>query len=123
MTSVQSSPPISKQQQLTKNVDVNLKQLKDALFHSDEIKERIIHFNEQKLVIVYLDSIVDKRSLEINVLDPIIDLVKFDSVTIVDNLISSLMSLIKATEMKISNNLLDVVNGGVENNSRPPFFI
>ncbi|MEH7378115.1 hypothetical protein [Neobacillus drentensis] len=76
MTSVKSSPPISKQQQLTKNVDVNLKQLKDALFHSDEIKERIIHFNEQKLFIVYLDSMVDKRSLEINVLDPIIELVK-----------------------------------------------
>jgi spore germination protein KA len=114
---LKQSAPLSDKQLLTKIVDVNLETLKDAMFPSDDIKERMIHLNEHKFLIVYLDSMVDKQSLETNILEPIIELSKGDSYTIVDNLFSTTMSIIKAVEVKSSNALTEIVNGLREGNS------
>jgi spore germination protein KA len=114
---LKQSAPLLDKQLLTKIVDVNLETLKNAMFQSDDIKERMIHFKEHKFLIVYLDSMVDKQSLETNILEPIIELSKNDSYTNVDNLFSTTKSIIKAVEVKSSNDLTEMVNGLREGNS------
>jgi spore germination protein KA len=100
----------SKEQTISKDICSNLKLIKKAMHDTDEIKERTINIQKQKLVIVYMDSMVDKQTLETNVIEPIIE--AHSEQTFSENgLQIPIMSLIKSAEVKCSANITEIVNG------------
>ncbi|MDF2038405.1 spore germination protein [Cytobacillus oceanisediminis] len=109
MNQKKSAQPLM-EKTISKDIDSNLKLIKKAMFDTDEIKERTINIHKQKLMIVYLDSMVDKQLLENNVIEPLIE--AYSEQTFSGNdLKSSIMSLIKPASVNCSAKITEIVNG------------
>ncbi|WP_339149040.1 MULTISPECIES: spore germination protein [unclassified Sutcliffiella] len=95
---------------LSKDLDSNMKLLKMVMSHTDELKERTICVHKHQVVVVYLDSMIDKRALETNIIEPIVELhTKQTSKRSFSK--DFIMSLITAAEVSFSENLTEISSG------------
>jgi spore germination protein KA len=56
---------------LTKDLDQNLLIIEEKMFHTEDLKRRKVIFHNKTIILLYLDTIIDKESIEIHIIDPL----------------------------------------------------
>jgi spore germination protein KA len=58
---------------LSKTMEENVEMVKSAFHETADLKERNLILNETSYKLIYIDSLVDKKIMEINVIEPLLD--------------------------------------------------
>ncbi|WP_197489752.1 spore germination protein [Rossellomorea aquimaris] len=55
------------------SLEEKISYISESLFNTDDLKIRELTFNNKKMVILFIDSVIDNRNLQLNVIKPIIE--------------------------------------------------
>ncbi|MGB3261944.1 spore germination protein [Paenisporosarcina sp.] len=89
--------PVNESQLLTADINKNIQSIRDYLCHTEDLMVKEMIFNKKTCTILYLDSMVNKDSLQSSVIGPIVE-AKFGEI----------QNIVKATEVKLTSKISDV---------------
>ena len=64
---------MSTSQTLSKSMEENIEVLKAAVYEAEDLKMRDLTFQNTPCKLIYIDSLVDKKRIERNIIEPLLD--------------------------------------------------
>ena len=82
---------------LTNDINKNIQSIRDYLCHTEDLMVKEMIFNNKSCTILFLDSMVNKDSLQSSVIGPIVEMKS-----------GEIQNVVKATELKLSSKISEV---------------
>lgn len=69
----QPQKPHSEDHPISPDFEENVQYIEDSLYQPPDLKQRNLHFNQQKGILLYLDTLTDKKLIQSDILRPLLE--------------------------------------------------